>query len=393
MLRRLLGLAIAAFLSLPSAALAADPAPPSTVAGHYYYLAAVEQGGQTVKLEGKLWIEGDQLGASVGCNSIGAKVTFDLRTLTIVGDLTTTLIGCPKERAAAEAALLAALDAGPFAWDGSGFAGKGARIVASEVGTAPVAPPDQLPPDRIVDPNGTVGGPITEPDPFDFEQCRGFISQKEWDAVFGGGLTGSGTRDGGGSVPGSGSGTTGSSGSGITVDPGTGGASVPGGSGTGKGVPPTGGSVEPAPSASATSKPNARPTATPIPGTVQIAPAPGVIGGPVPGATGGAEPAPAIDLPLIGPGGKPPMATISGPAPAPSGEYCRELLGRIRVMAAAAPNADQSRTGAAGTGAELARDAVGERSIPPILAAALVIVGGLILLAWLRSIPGRPSGQ
>ncbi len=345
MLRRLLGLAIAAFLAFPAAALAADPRPPSHVTGHYYYLAAVEQGGKTVKLEGKLWIEGDQLGAAVGCNSIGAKVTFDLRTLTIVGDLTTTLIGCPKDQAATEAALVAALGAGPFAWDGSGFTGKGARIVASEVGTAPVGPADLVPPDKVVDPNGSVSSPIVDPAPFDLEQCRKLIPQKEWDAAFGTGLTGSGSRDGG---SGSGGGSSGSTGDGTTVDRGSDGASVPGSTGTSRGVPPTGGVL---------------------------------------------EPAPAIDLPLVGPGGKPPVASVIGPAPTPSAESCRQLLAQVRTMAAGAPSLDESKATIAGAGAELARNAAGAPSIPPILSTALVMVGGLVLLTWLRSIPGRPTRE
>ena len=316
MLRRLLGLAIAAFLAFPGAALAADPKPPSPVTGHYYYLAAVEQGGKTVKLEGKLWIEGDQLGASVGCNSIGARVTFDLRTLTIVGDLATTLIGCPKDQAAAEAALVAALGAGPFARDGSGFTGKGARIVAGGVGTAPVWPADEVPPDKMVDPNGTVSSPIIDPAPFDLEQCRKFISQKEWDTAFGTGLTGSGSRDGG---SGSGGGSSGSTGDRTTVDRGTVGASVPGSTGTSRGVPRTGGVV---------------------------------------------EPAPAIDLTLVGPGGKPPVVSLSGPAPTPTAESCRQLGAQVRTMAAAAQSLDESKATIAGAGAELARNAAGAVASP-----------------------------
>jgi hypothetical protein len=419
MLRRSLSLAVAVALALPAVAFAAEPKPdapcPSgaerclvpvapggtTTAptGHYYSIAAIERGGDAGKIEGKLWIEGDQLGASVGCNMIGARVRFDGRTLTVREALITTEMACEGRLAEAEQALLAALAAGPFTWDGSGFAGKEARIVASQVGVSGAQPPDGA----VSDPDAPVGKPVEPggavPEPgLDLEACRRLIPEKEWQAVFGpaGAQTGTapgnvGSGRGGGST---GSGGTEAAPPPVVIDPAP--ASPPSGEGFRTPVPasPVPASPAPAPSTDTVepdpaptpgdSRPNPRPKSEPMPGPT----------------TGVADLAPAItpdqavavDLPATtddGSARRLPLEVSDRPVPTPSTESCRELLSRIRVLAAGAPGAPAADGAAETAGARDMADRAAA-AVDPLVVTLLILLGGVFVVGWLRAIPGRP---
>ena len=280
MLRQALSLSLAAVLLLPAAGLAADPvAPPIAPAapGRYYVVEGVERGANTIKVQGKLWIEGGRLGVSVGCNTIGATVAFDGKTLRITGPLATTEMGCPADLAAAESSLIAALGGGPFNFDGSAFSGKDVRILATAMGTStgPAVPPG----------GGVIVGPGIAFDPL---LCKDLVAPEEWAAVFGvGGATGVS-----GAAPGSGPGSQ----PGAVSGSGTGSSGGSSGSGPATITSPAAGQVAPAP-----------PIGPPgTPGAVEPFPRPGV----VPPAVG--LPLPTIPAgngaPVIGPG---PAATQS----------------------------------------------------------------------------------
>lgn len=333
MIRRLPGLALAGLLLLPGNALAADPTPPvAPVVGHYYYLAALEVGGTATKTEGKLWIEGRKLGVSVGCNSIGAEVTFDGRILTITGGIVTTEMGCPPEIAPREAALLAALAAGPFTWDGSGFVGKGARLVASEVGTGPVTPPDAV----VVKPGL----------PFDIMTCKDFVTAEAWAAFMGGGVA-STTSDAASGSGSGGAGVSGVGGSPVQVAP-----------------------VPPSPAATAGVRPGATPAARAAqPSGAPVAP-------------------PAVDLPLASAPATKGGVVTQAPTATPSADLCRELLTRVSAMSAggvAMPKGGpQDAPGGAALDAAFSREAAGGAG--GAAAALLVAALGLLLVWWLRSL-------
>jgi hypothetical protein len=433
MLRRTAGLALVLLIVLPGASLAVEPdarpatgcpdgaevciqlvppvREPGTPPGFSYYIAAVEQRGATVKIEGKLWIEGDQLGASVGCNQIGARVSFDGRTLVIRQALVTTKMACDETTATAERTLVRALAAGPFTWDGSGFGGTAVRIVASQAGVPPPQPPDG---DGAAEPVGKPGvdpGTGNEPEPgLDLEACRAFIPEKEWEAVFGPafGRPGSGSTSSG-----SGGGTVGSGGREgepppAIVDP------TPT-------TPPlaepnpetptepdtTPGTVdpEPIPLPSADHEASAEPTAAPpIEPTIEPTAAPPIepTTEPISGSTSGqlandADQPVAMDLPAPvaahdGDATRLPAKVQDHPTMKPGAETCRELLLRIRTMVAAgAPPGAPSTDGKAE--AASAADMRAERSsaalTDPVVVLLLVLAAGSLLVLWLRSIPPR----
>jgi hypothetical protein len=268
--------------------------------------------------------------------------------------------------------------------------------VANDVVTEPVAPPDQV----IVPPDA----PITsEPEPLpglNIEVCRDVLTPDQWSAIFGGSGTDSGS--GGGAVDGSGT----------VADPGV---DTPGS----EPLPPD--VVEPAPGG--VTEPAPGEIVQPHPGEV-VEPAPGdqpgTPGGPGQAGTGD-EPAPppvdpALALPVPDAATEPGPATSDfvvdqietsrddvpvaqtkdGAAPTPSTELCRELLARMSI-AAPAPQADGGPVAApipdkeANGGSEMARDLSASSSVQPEAAFALVLLGGLILLAWLRMAAGSPA--
>ena len=98
-------------------ALGAFAAPTATLADNppeVWQITGLVLGGTNIPAQGKLSLQGTSLGASVGCNSIGGQVALEAGTLSIVGDLTTTLIGCPADIGQAESALMKILSSGPI---------------------------------------------------------------------------------------------------------------------------------------------------------------------------------------------------------------------------------------------------------------------------------------
>jgi heat shock protein HslJ len=95
-------------LAAPALALADQPA------GQWQITGIVLGGSTKIAANGTLSLSGSNLGVTIGCNSIGGQATLDGDTLTIVGDLTTTLIGCPADVGEAETALMKILSGGPL---------------------------------------------------------------------------------------------------------------------------------------------------------------------------------------------------------------------------------------------------------------------------------------
>ena len=364
MLRQALSLALAAVLLLPAAGLAADPvAPPIAPAapGHYYVVEGVERGANTIKVQGKLWIEGDRLGVSVGCNTIGAAIAFDGKILRITGPLTTTEMGCPADLAAAESGLIAALGGGPFSVDGSAFSGKDVRILAAAMGTrtGPIMPPD--------------GGVIVYPGiPFDPLLCKDLVTPEEWSALFGAeGASDGSTGAAPGSAPGFDPGATPGSQPGAAAGSGSGSSSGSAGS-AGSGATTI---TNPAPGRVAPATPFG-PAGTP--GVVEPFPRPGVV-------------PPAVSLPLPSvPAGKGAPVVGPGPAATPSAELCRELLTRVQALATDMMGLPKAAGGATNELA-VARDAASITRVSGEASFALILALGLLLIGWIRSVAGRPS--
>jgi hypothetical protein len=349
-------------------------------------------------------------------------------------------MACDEPLATAERSLLAALAGGPFTWDGSGFKGRDVRIVAGGAGATPAEPPDS----GATEPGGKPApdpGTVIEPDPgLDLEACREFIPQRDWEAVFGP-ATGRGGSTGGGT--GSSAGGSGGGGSepapppAVDPEPGTTAPAGEPGPGTGSTPEPTEGATEPAPTSSPT-EPAPGPTPAPTepapgptaPAPTEPAPAPMAPAPSLPTATEAtAEPSPtgmssasappqteampaptdgpaqidvadggdqpvAVDLPAPNPDGgltRLPVKTLDRPAPTPSVELCRDLFSRIRTIAAGAPVPPASSDGKAESAAtrDLAADQAGSVAVDPVLILFLVLAAGVVMLAWIRSIPTR----
>jgi hypothetical protein len=88
-----------------------------------------------------------------------------------------------------------------------------------------------------------------------------------------------------------------------------------------------------------------------------------------------------------------PLKVVDGPAPTPSAESCRDMLAKIRTLAVGAPVAPSvggnSETANAGGARDFAADDAASVGVSPLAALALVLVVGGLLVAWLRTIPGR----
>ena len=80
MKRTLLPVLAAVALLTPAITMAASPA----ATNRSFEIRALVLGGARTMVTGKLWIQGTSLGASVGCNSIGADVRVDGVTVTFV---------------------------------------------------------------------------------------------------------------------------------------------------------------------------------------------------------------------------------------------------------------------------------------------------------------------
>jgi hypothetical protein len=165
----LLALTIAALL-VPAATLAAPVVPTSRI----FEIQALALGTTRLDVSGKLWLDGANLGATVGCNSIGAQAMVDGDTVTIVGPVTMTEMACPGANGNAEAMLLKILELGQFTIADGKWTADGGAI---EVVEAHAPDPNALPPDATIsDPNGVVcsntapdggstGGGVAQPVP------------------------------------------------------------------------------------------------------------------------------------------------------------------------------------------------------------------------------------
>jgi len=109
-LRLLLPALALLLLAAPTLALADQPVGKWQITG-------IVLGGTKIAASGTLSLDGSNIGATVGCNSIGGQATLDGNTLTVVGDLSTTLVGCPNDIGQAESALMKILSSGPLTLD------------------------------------------------------------------------------------------------------------------------------------------------------------------------------------------------------------------------------------------------------------------------------------
>jgi hypothetical protein len=157
---RLAALALAALLA-PVAALAA----PIDLPMRSFDIHALVLGDTRLEVSGKLWLLGTNLGASVGCNSIGAQVTIDGDAVTILGPATMTEMACPGVSGNAEALLLKIIGLGRFTIADGKWSADGGAI---EVVELPASDPNALPPDQGSNPNDVActttivkdGGPL-----------------------------------------------------------------------------------------------------------------------------------------------------------------------------------------------------------------------------------------
>ena len=138
----LLAVALASLI-LPAATFAADPP-----VNRAWQITALVVDGVRTKVEGKLWIQGTNLGASAGCNSIGAQVSVDGNVLTIVGPTSMTEMACPGVDGQAESILLKILAGGKLTIEAGKWVGNVGEIEVTEVPVAPVDP--GVPPDQPV---------------------------------------------------------------------------------------------------------------------------------------------------------------------------------------------------------------------------------------------------
>jgi heat shock protein HslJ len=204
---RALPLAILAATSLLMPAAAFAGGSPTTPV-RSFVIQGLTLGDQKVEASGKLAIEGSQLMASVGCNSIGGSVTLDGDVLTIPEPLVMTEMACPGVNGDVEAMLIKVLQRGPFRITTGAWIGDGASIIVEELpagpgpgATAP-APDDPItsePDPGTTDPSASctpgAGGPDTG-------------SGTSGSSGSGSGTSGSAPGDAPGSVVGSGGGST-----------------------------------------------------------------------------------------------------------------------------------------------------------------------------------------
>jgi hypothetical protein len=234
-------------LVAPSAALAAGATGPTA---RYFLITGMVLGDQKADAEGKLSLDGSQLTASVGCNTIGGTASLDGDMVTISGPLAMTEMGCPSSLGDVEAMLIKVLQHGPFAIGAGAWTGDGASLVVEELPAGVPGPKATAPEDPV---SSSPGAVITDPS----ASCPPLPS----------GLNGTTPVDGG---PGSAGGSGGSTGSGTT-----GGGTVIGptgpdaGSGSGGG---TTGSDQPR----RPSDPNQSGAVDPDPGFTGIASDPGI---------------------------------------------------------------------------------------------------------------------
>lgn len=109
-----------AFLSVAFALLAVPGVVVADVPAGTWTITGIELNGTHIEAKGTIGFTDTGFGATVGCNSIGGQASVDGNgILTFSGGLSTTLIGCPKDLATAEDALMKVLSGGPIDITGS----------------------------------------------------------------------------------------------------------------------------------------------------------------------------------------------------------------------------------------------------------------------------------
>lgn len=133
---------VLASLIVPATTLADEPA------NRAWQVTAITMGGTRTAISGKLSItNGTNLGASAGCNSIGARVKLDGNVVTILGPAAMTEMACPGFNGQAEELLLKILGAGRFTITPDKWTSAIGDIEVTELPApdpgAPGVPPDQ----------------------------------------------------------------------------------------------------------------------------------------------------------------------------------------------------------------------------------------------------------
>ena len=101
-----------ALLAVPGVVVADVPAGTWTITG-------IELNGTHIDANGTIGFTDTGFGATVGCNSIGGQASVDENGILTFSGMSTTLIGCPKDLATAEDALMKILSGGPIDITGS----------------------------------------------------------------------------------------------------------------------------------------------------------------------------------------------------------------------------------------------------------------------------------
>lgn len=362
-MRRLLAISLSvAALLAPSAALAANPAStaatPPGARDREFVIQGLVLGQQKIEASGKLAILAGSLVASVGCNSIGGKVSLDGDTVTIDTPLVMTEMACPGLDGDTEATLIKILSLGRFTITDGGWFADGGAILAEELPTAQPGP-DQTPPDYPggVEPSGV---------PVPLESCP----PNQATGSGSGSVSGSGSGSGGGSV---------SSGGTVT----DGGPATGGGAGGSDGSAGSGG--EPG------SEPGSGPDASPV----DVPPATPIVE-PVPVESGATVPEPPVEIsPLPVDPGIVPIVPGIAPVPVPLPEMSAEPGDCYAVPAdalngIAAPG--EAQTGS-GTAADLAtRAAAVDTATWPLLAVLFVAGMAIVGMAGRWMLGARRTG-
>jgi len=183
-------------LIVPTVTLAAGSTTPVSQA---FVITGLVLGDQKADASGKIGLEGDQLYASVGCNSIGGKVGLDGDTVTITDSLVMTQMACPGTVGQLEDMFVKLLQHGPFRITADAWVGDGASILVQELASGPI--PNASAPDEPV--GSSPGAVITDP----FQSCPPLPSGLNGTTpiVVGPGSVGGGSSGSGSSGSGSGS--------------------------------------------------------------------------------------------------------------------------------------------------------------------------------------------
>jgi len=145
-------LAIAALVA-PAVAIAGGSSSP---AAQSFVITGMVLGDQEADASGKVSIEGSQLIASVGCNTISGAVDLDGDTLTVSGPLAMTEMGCPTAIGGAEGMLIKVLQHGPFRIGAGAWSGDGATLLVEELAAGVPGPNASTPDDPVSSSPGEV---------------------------------------------------------------------------------------------------------------------------------------------------------------------------------------------------------------------------------------------